>query len=1420
MTVKTLDRCKGNSEVDPETWSSTITDIKLKLELPEVHIQSGEDAAALAASLCGGDGLSCGTASSVARYEREEYPTVMDKCERGDPAANKHQGETKCSYLLCRSVKQSTSTDGLFSALANEMCIENGASGDVSEENMCTKVLKCGAKLPATLVKHTELDKSVEAESTGEALTKNKLVVVPLHAAATEKLAEVELLQEVPFEDDGTGDVPDQFPSAAAATSHLHAENEVANEVPVEGAAANGMLAENGLAEAPSYKTTVKLPVEGEVTTDVLAESQVACEVLEGEVIRECVACTNLGEAQLADVSVDTAHRKLTAEDEVTIEVKTTNGAVEGMLTLVSSDNTEALEMGAEDEVTRAMPVEDAMTSGTLAENQLATEVLVEEETNARFVTFEFLAEHKLTDAPTTEAVPSRVASTTCSLPKKRLPELPPDTTVEMSVKCGLPSEDSVEKVMASILFGENELADVPTDTTAAAIEVSAEDELTTVSVEDIVADQARTESELADTSDTTAAMEVYTAVEMAMEVGITTSSPLAERQLAGEALAEVETAEHVTCAVLVDGELVDIPTDIVVTEMTAENEDDKTTSLEVATTKGTLAENGLFMISPDSTGPAQAVLSHGVTTSRVFSENGLVVECLAPIEDEKVREVPFEDVLADSILEVVSSNHSHPNMRMAAEGEVIGALANDDADGELMVARNATGECIKGVVESKISDEISSSTSRKKQSESLTFKGHNVCAYIERDATCCKGNGHQGVELNRALESVSLPFTHTVRAQCREQEISCLGDKHGQTVMHRSDTLGEFGTAPVHMEAAICSVKLKALRSTNRRKEFVRLKMRKLNHTVLLSNCTQNFPKLAKFWINRTSGYMDCCSRESNCDVSDVDHKVQQMEEIKPKNLPLQLINNLARSKWCGKPLLLEHLSTIANDLNVFSKCLEMQEEFSRASDLIIAMGMCSRFQFQNVMDLQFCSNTDQRSYLDTCYHLSTPSKNQSISLKPLAPFYRKDQHWPFTSNCTQSVHFITPIFPISSHLNLASLLSLYAGSSETVDHCCVSERTGLSIIPQHSSQDSWKVSQCQASFGKTFCPPASPFKAGRCLCTRSKFGLHTVLALSSPACYRLWTRQRHFGRVPNAQRPFLTQFGESLKRLILPVHSDKSFWSLSYTLGGVLSWWNQHSPSCVSTFNINASNNCRRNSPSFRPSYLITGNGTNLSEAKSLLILQTNKTIDLQHLNFACVKEPYLALPDPPTSSPECTVTNSTFSSASPFVPSITYVETQLHSEQKEESAPPDKSVSKSKGSLRKVSQIRIRKRAPKQDTNLTPMGLPKPKRLKKKEFSLEEIYTNQNYKSPSAHSKYLETIFEEPILKKGSFVCTSLQKRKRLLEFQDYTLPRKRRAHAGVKVQSRTRGRKATTREGEIDSLLVQKLTELETFLAGED
>uniref|UniRef100_A0A4W5Q9E6 Tantalus-like domain-containing protein n=1 Tax=Hucho hucho TaxID=62062 RepID=A0A4W5Q9E6_9TELE len=134
------------------------------------------------------------------------------------------------------------------------------------------------------------------------------------------------------------------------------------------------------------------------------------------------------------------------------------------------------------------------------------------------------------------------------------------------------------------------------------------------------------------------------------------------------------------------------------------------------------------------------------------------------------------------------------------------------------------------------------------------------------------------------------------------------------------------------------------------------------------------------------------------------------------------------------------------------------------------------------------------------------------------------------------------------------------------------------------------------------------------------------------------------------------------------------------------------------------------------------------------------------------------------------------------------------------------------------KRVSQIRIRKTVPKPDNNLTPMGLPKPKRLKKKEFSLEEIYTNKNYKSPTPN-RSLETIFEEPKEKNGLLVCIGHQKRKRVLDFPDFTLPRKRKARANLlplrMKGPRGRGRRGRPDDSDLDIMLIERLSELEDF-----
>ncbi|XP_063171807.1 protein PRR14L [Candoia aspera] len=323
---------------------------------------------------------------------------------------------------------------------------------------------------------------------------------------------------------------------------------------------------------------------------------------------------------------------------------------------------------------------------------------------------------------------------------------------------------------------------------------------------------------------------------------------------------------------------------------------------------------------------------------------------------------------------------------------------------------------------------------------------------------------------------------------------------------------------------------------------------------------------------------------------------------------------------------------------------------------------------------------------------------------------------------------------------------------------------------------------------------------------------GLPTALALFSPGCHRVWTRKRRLGsRIPAIQRLALLQFAQGLKGLrhCTSVSTDL-FSSSPYLLGRVLSIWSQHSPSTLlSKFTPLHSGPCkgqpdgpataglgRRNSFSLPP--LVPGPLSDTCRAG-------NNGVRLEP--FLSVLLPAPCSASEPAHSPLGFPALGSGDKRDACVPALPEAGTRLEKD-------------KSENRPKKVSQIRIRKAVPKPDPNLTPMGLPRPKRLKKTEFSLEEIYTNKNYKSPPT-TRCLETIFEEPKEKNGSLISISQQKRKRILEFQDFTLPRKRRARSrGRAVGGYTRAQKAAIEGRELDVLLIQKLTDLETFFAKEE
>ncbi|XP_022382254.1 proline-rich protein 14 isoform X3 [Enhydra lutris kenyoni] len=134
-------------------------------------------------------------------------------------------------------------------------------------------------------------------------------------------------------------------------------------------------------------------------------------------------------------------------------------------------------------------------------------------------------------------------------------------------------------------------------------------------------------------------------------------------------------------------------------------------------------------------------------------------------------------------------------------------------------------------------------------------------------------------------------------------------------------------------------------------------------------------------------------------------------------------------------------------------------------------------------------------------------------------------------------------------------------------------------------------------------------------------------------------------------------------------------------------------------------------------------------------------------------------------------------------------------------------------------KVSRFRIRRTPARAQLNLTPMGLPRPIRLNKKEFSLEEIYTNKNYQSPTTRRTF-ETIFEEPRERNGTLIFTSSKKLRRAVEFRDSSLPRSRRPSRGVRAAGGRTLTPSLPPSPDVGPLLQQRLEELDASLLEEE
>ncbi|XP_063272066.1 protein PRR14L [Prinia subflava] len=541
-------------------------------------------------------------------------------------------------------------------------------------------------------------------------------------------------------------------------------------------------------------------------------------------------------------------------------------------------------------------------------------------------------------------------------------------------------------------------------------------------------------------------------------------------------------------------------------------------------------------------------------------------------------------------------------------------------------------------------------------------------------------------------------------------------------------------------------------------------------------------------------------------------------------------LLNSLKFRKCTKEPALLSKLSAMASKLLAPAKSSRNLEPLPYSSEILPVGDRHSQCRSKNLLEAFSCINRNVHSRWADSWCTKMFSF-QPLALYPVqtTKILSSDlSHTPPTS-CLD-----TSVFPISFHIKLdSSPVTDLRGitSQQSVHHSPVFRETPapaskwtLSFLLSQSCSDTTAFKEDSSvnnelhSSHSTTTPrtaavhpgPGRNAVAGRrggC----STLGLHTVLALSSPGCYRIWTRRRSLtSHIPTIQRLFISQLAQGLKGDRYPrCVSGELVSSLPYSLGRVLSIWSQHGPSArPSEITPLHSTHCRwqpsvgiENSCAMLPHLPVQSMGA-LQSAGHAMRLETSFPFPLP--------KPH-ALPEPLPSPPRLSASElqiPALDEADASVPAClrSQDDTELKKTEPEERP-------------KKVSQIRIRKTVPKPDPNLTPMGLPKPKRLKKKEFSLEEIYTNKNYKSPPP-ARSLETIFEEPKEKNGHLISVSQQKRKRILEFQDFTLPRKRKTRGKIKaVGSFTRAKRAALQSAELDVLLSQKLMDLEAFFAEE-
>lgn len=290
-------------------------------------------------------------------------------------------------------------------------------------------------------------------------------------------------------------------------------------------------------------------------------------------------------------------------------------------------------------------------------------------------------------------------------------------------------------------------------------------------------------------------------------------------------------------------------------------------------------------------------------------------------------------------------------------------------------------------------------------------------------------------------------------------------------------------------------------------------------------------------------------------------------------------LLSSLKFRKCTKEPALLSKLSAIASKLLVPATSIHTLESLPYSSEILPVAARYSQRRSKNLLEAFSCINRNLHSRWADSWC------TKMFSFQSLALYSVGSTKIPSleSSNNSPSSFLNTPVFPISFHIKLDS--SPVTDLTRTTSQHSVHHRLVLEEMPAPPSKWTFLLSQScsdataikeDSSQDHELHAPLSvttpevvalhPDHRRNAIAKRtgscSMLGLHTVLALSSPGCYRIWTRRRNLtSHIPTIQRLFISQFNQGLKGASNV--SDDLVSSLPYSLGRALSIWSQHGPS-----------------------------------------------------------------------------------------------------------------------------------------------------------------------------------------------------------------------------------------------------------------